>query len=598
MFNLPSIPNRAAGTSSDSLVPSTTFKGTTGVAVTHEFEAAVVVDVILDETHPEIKKTKLDIIRTPLQADGVIHQEEDVDLSYIGRVLIRPIRTFRSADRETLKWALPLDAGDEYPLLNEIVSVVNYMGSWYYTKKINLRNRVNNNVDFGVELDTGDGFPDGIRDPKNPSIAYMGPKSSTGSDSKNKRMNGVVGRYFKINNRIRRLKRFEGDTMIESRFGSSIRFGTYDNNPNWYSGDPTYADYKDQGGNPMILIRNRQRPIVSQQFDVMSNEDNVYDSDLNPSGIRSNETNGEEFEEDFNSYIHESINWDGSSIHITSGQTISKWKPKLHFRKLHFQSNGGALGEDQTVASGFREEQPAYSPSKASKFRYPILNQDQIVMHSDRIIISARNNEIFQYAKKRLQLVTDQEFCVDAHEQMVFTTNEKVVINSPHIYLGEYNQTREPAMLGQTSIEWLYDLCEWLHTHTHWYHHSHPDAGAESPSNTQQRVEEPSLNALQNRLPTLLSKRVFMTGGGYAPGADGQDIERLDNTRVGRINNTPGGYYVAKPGAFRGAGGRIVSGTTNGLVEPEAGGAQAPPPPPPQGPQRLGSPGSRGRFGG
>jgi hypothetical protein len=544
-------PNRASGTSADGLTSSQAFKGSTNQIVTDEFEAATVVDIILDENHPEVKRNSVDVPRTPVKTDGAPHDDGVPDLSYIGRALIRPINTFRSADRGTLKWAIPLEAGDEYPLINELVSVVYYLGQWYYTKKINLKNRVNSNVDFSVELDVGDGFEGVIRDPNNVDTTYKGEKSTIGIDTENLRVNGVMGRYFKFNNRIRKLRRFEGDAMIESRFGSSIRFGAYDTNRENDSGDPIYVDYSDQGGNPMILIRNRQRPIAAKQFDVMSQQNNIHDVNSNPSGIR------EEFEQDFNSYIHESVNWDGTSIHITSGLTESKWKAKLHFRKLHFQSD-----------DGIKSEQTNYSPTGASKFKYPKLTGDQVVIHSDRIVISSRSNEIFQYAKKRLQLVTDQEFCVDAHEQMVLTTNEKFVVNSPHIYLGEYNQTKEPALLGQTTIEWLYDLCEWLHNHTHWYHHSHGwHTSAESPSTTQKRVERPELLALQQRLPKLASKRVFMTGGGYAPGSDGQSIERLDNGRIGRIGNTPGGYYVSKPGSF---GGRIEGETTNGSIGPDA----------------------------
>lgn len=558
--------NRKAGLTSDGLTINTRLLGQTGAIVKDEFEAAVVVDVIMDETHPEIKNNKLNIYTTPLTATGTPHDELVNDLSYIGRVKVRPVCSFRAAPYQSLKWALPLDAGDEYPLINEIVSVVYYLGDWYYTRKINLKNRVNSNADFSVELDLGDGFSGVIHDPRNLDAEFNGVKSSVGVDITNRRINGVLGRYFKFNNRIRRLKRFEGDTIIESRFGSSIRFGAYDNNRLNDVGDQTYTDYKDQGGNPMILIRNRQRPIVTEQRDILSQTDDTYSVD-NPSGIRSEAVHTDKFEEYFDSYIHESINWDGSSIHITSGLTVSKWKPRLHFRKLHFQSDGDLNEAGQSVTTGFKEEQPTYSPPGASKFRYPVLNKDQLIIQSDRIIISARSGEIFNYAKKRLQLVTDQEFCVDAHEQMVFTTNEKVVFNSPHIYLGEYNQTREPAMLGQTSIEWLYDLCEWLHNHTHWYHHSHPDAGAESPSNTQKRVEEPQLRALQQRLPNLLSNRVFLTGGGYASGIDGVNITGLDNARVGRASQTPGGYYVSKPGSF---GGKIEENTTSGIVNPKA----------------------------
>jgi hypothetical protein len=66
--------------------------------------------------------------------------------------------------------------------------------------------------------------------------------------------------------------------------------------------------------------------------------------------------------------------------------------------------------------------------------------------------------------------------------------------------------------LGQTTLDWLYDLCEWLKEHTHWYNHSHPDAGGAEPNQTQKPVQIKQLEALQARLEPLLSRRVFVTG--------------------------------------------------------------------------------------
>jgi hypothetical protein len=150
------------------------------------------------------------------------------------------------------------------------------------------------------------------------------------------------------------------------------------------------------------------------------------------------------------------------------------------------------------------------------------------------LILSARYGELFQYSKKRHGIVTDSEFTVDAHDQIVMTTHVKTVFNSPLIFLGEYDQSGEPALLGQTTVNWLYELCEWLLAHTHWYHHVHPDAvtkdgeGVDTkqpePLQTQAPVQVLKLMALRDNLQTIMSRRVFITGGGYAPGQNGATI--------------------------------------------------------------------------
>jgi hypothetical protein len=93
--------------------------------------------------------------------------------------------------------------------------------------------------------------------------------------------------------------------------------------------------------------------------------------------------------------------------------------------------------------------------------------------------------------------------------------------------LGEYDQTSEPVLLGQTSVNWLYELCNWLLEHTHWYNHTHPDAKMtteDSPDKTQTSVQVERLKILRDNLQALLSRRVFVTGGGYAHGSDGVQI--------------------------------------------------------------------------
>ena len=106
-----------------------------------QFEPAVVLDVILDDSHP-IFKTKININPTewPDAANDKPADQNDKDYTWIGRVLVRPFSSHKTVEKEKLPWALPLENTGitEYPLVNEVVSVVNYLGKVYYTRKINI----------------------------------------------------------------------------------------------------------------------------------------------------------------------------------------------------------------------------------------------------------------------------------------------------------------------------------------------------------------------------------------------------------------------------------------------------------------------------
>jgi hypothetical protein len=165
----------------------------------------------------------------------------------------------------------------------------------------------------------------------------------------------------------------------------------------------------------------------------------------------------------------------------------------------------------------------------------PVLTGDQIVINTDRLVLSSRFAETLHFSKQRYAVVTDNEYSVDANDQVVITTNRLTCLNSPQIFLGQYGETNEPAMLGQTTVDWLYDLCNWMLDHVHWYHHVHPhphgheDAGAinqqntmdAQPDQTQIPVQQITLKLLRDNLHKTLSRRVFLTGGGYAPGSNG-----------------------------------------------------------------------------
>lgn len=489
-----------------------------------QYEPAIVLDIVLDDSHPMFKRGLGNIIsplESPVDFRGMTPSETDRDYSSIGTALVRLCYSHVKLEKESLIWAIPIDSSmNSIPLLNEIVHVVKIFDRYYYTNRINTKNGCNTSADFRYEQTYGKK----LENRSYSAVKLRGPVSRFDSSPENSSggFNGILGNYFWFNKNIRNLRRFEGDTVVEGRFGQSIRMGAYDGDrkndsgihDNYISGNDKYG-----GGNPMVLIRNRQRPIAQMSAQSIHPLLNVL-PDITGSIEQKNVCG----------YVLEDINNDGSSIHMTSGKTESTFKTTC-YKKCFSQSQ--------------IEEQPRFSPTSSTSFKMPVFNRDQIVINSDRLILSSRFGESLHFSKKRYSIITDSEFTVDSHEQIVLTTNTKTVINSPAIYLGEYDVTSEPALLGQTTVDWLYDLCEWILKHTHYYNHSHPGAGAASPNTTQLPVQLQKLKELRDKLHTLMSRRVFLTGGGYAQGANGGVIQ--DGTPPLSINistgeGVPGGW--------------------------------------------------------
>jgi len=497
--------------------------GKSGNREFHELELGVVLDIVLDLKHPiyigaNLSQTRIDTKQWPVDLTGVPPAEGDPDLTWIGRVLVRPLVSGKITQKDKLKWAYPLENNvTEYPLINETVVLCEQDGKLYYSRKVNHRNWPNNNLDFTLEGLTS-GTTNTVLFSK---VALTGSIESKTNWKGDSGYHGFAGQYFYANPKIRTLHRFEGDLLLESRHGSEIVMKAFDKTRDNDSGDPKYPDYKD-GGNPMLILRNRQRQLlkVGQTLPLKHSP--------NPATII-----GTIEEKNVGGYLDENINHDGSSVYMTCGQTISEWVTTCFKRMFHDEKD---------------EEVSKFKGPSTFVFPNP-MKGDQIVINSDRLLFSARYEEILSYSKKRYGICTDNEFTVDAHQQMVLTTHTKIVLNSPAIYLGEYDETDEPVLLGQTTVNLLWDFLEMFKQHVHKHEHSHVDAGDPSPRMTQEPINPfvQQATALQVRLKNLLSRRVYVTGGGFAPGQNGASIP--EGTPPVKIDVGSG---VGAPGGFKG----------------------------------------------
>ena len=489
------------------------------VDIRSPIQLAVVVDVIFNENHVKLQdeyKQKINPQTVPLNYKNEPAKENDVDFSYIGRAKVRILSQEKKSSVEKLPWAIPLDQTiTQYPLVNELVLVQKVGNNYYYSKPLNKFN-FPTNIDYTVETVYSENGKPAV------PFYFDGNRATYTSAPIYSKYNniGYVGEYFISNPFIRLIRKNEGDTAIESRFGQSIRFSAYDNNRlNDKGSYPSYAlnsnllkESSGGGyGNPKITIRNRQRNISLDEPQQLHPKLPPIPK-ITPS------------EKNFGGQIDEDINNDGSTIQITSGKTESDWKTTVYKSIFGKTSNGEPT-----------EEQVRFNPKNSTPFVLPTLNGDQIVINTDRLVLSSRFAETLHFSKKRYAVTTDSEYTVDANDNVVITTNNTACINAPQIFLGQYGETNEPVLLGQTTVDWMYDLCNWLLDHVHWHHHvhphphTHPRSGNATPENTKDAnpdqtqipVQQIKLKLLRDNLHKTLSRRVFVTGGGYAPGSNG-----------------------------------------------------------------------------
>jgi hypothetical protein len=144
------------------------------------------------------------------------------------------------------------------PTKNEVVNLSTGAGGALYYERIGKTNNPNySSGDSTLKVNKAKDAA-GV----NQSAGYS-KVASTGiarSNAESEDSNGY-GKYFKADDTLHKLKLYEGDTLIESRFGQSIRFSGYNNPDNSFS--------------PTITIRNIENAISAKEDKTKSTEEDV-----------------------------------------------------------------------------------------------------------------------------------------------------------------------------------------------------------------------------------------------------------------------------------------------------------------------------------
>ena len=230
-----------------------------------EFTSVRVVDIILDINHP--KATSL---------GGV---------DAIGTIFYGDIISKKGIDNsESLPTAKPLFSYQKYlPLINEIVLLTEITIDKdnkskeklkLYLPNINIWNSPHHNAMPLTEY-----F-------KNGNNGYLSTQDGFTRTSQDNSLNISFGDYFQEKDFIKPLRPFEGDNILEGRFGNTIRLGSTSKPLNPWSQNGENSD-------PIIVIRNGQY-------------NNINDDTFNPN--------------------IEDINNDDSSIYLTSNQNVNNFE--------------------------------------------------------------------------------------------------------------------------------------------------------------------------------------------------------------------------------------------------------------------------------
>jgi hypothetical protein len=294
---------------------------------------AVVYDIILDDTHERIKKGKSTV------AD-------------IGAVAYRLLNDYSTTANE-LSYAIPYENSSvkTLPLINELVEIiVNDIGVFY--KKIQPGDGPNNSATINYistkfEIDNNSN----VESNSDASTIYRESVITNISNTKLSKSTkyNKFGNYFQFTPNIHKLKLYEGDSLLESRFGQSLRFSAYNNAKRSFS--------------PVTILRNGESSF-NRQLEATANVDDDINSDgsvivmgsndyqlpFQPGSVDNNGSSDFETKpESFNNYPTKLI---GNQLLINSGRIIlsAKTAEMIFYSKKNYGFiSDGAMSIDNKL---------------------------------------------------------------------------------------------------------------------------------------------------------------------------------------------------------------------------------------------------------
>lgn len=340
-----------------------------------------VYDVILDENHPYAKL-------------------KNVGSAYIGAIRFRTRNNF-IPDVSQLPVAFPADKNfKNLPVRNELVEIQEIGPNNFVYRRFG--HEINPTLSANA-FSISSAFPV-IKKNSNKAKDYKEQKE-TNIPKSNINENSVYdgfGKYYKTQQGIHRLKLYEGDSLIESRFGQSIRFSAFNNTKNVFS--------------PTLIIRNGESSFNNKKNGIVG--------------------------------VEEDINRDGSIIALASGQ-----------HQLAFQPGN----VDDKGKSDFKTKPDSFEnyPDKLIGDQL-LLNSGRIILSakSGEMIFYSKKNYGF-ISDGAMSIDNKGGIDISVGDDINIITNGRninFVTGNGAIFLGD--KDREPMVKGQSLVDVLGNLID------------------------------------------------------------------------------------------------------------------------------------------
>lgn len=350
----------------------------------------LVVDVIVDHNHPEYSKK-----------DGY----------NVGAIKARIFSRDNSVDSEELPWADPIDFEvKQLPLIGETVLLQKLLTKFYYSRRIPLTHRVQENAMLKTEE---------LVNQRNTNTL----SNAAASESEVEAAPHRFGSYWKPDIRVRPLKHFEGDTIIEGRMGHSIRFGS------------SQMDPSSEAMAPSLILRSGQAKDIETK---------------------------EAIKKGYFGLILEDVNQDASTLWLTSDQIIPFEPITIDTDSFYRSIKNPPSKFDKATVVGNSDR----IILNAKKTHVMMFANEEIYLNAfgrigidtDDTIFMTAVNDISYRASRNIDFVADKNYVIAAGKHMLVSATDGISLVSKKIYIGTEKEEKEPIVCGQLLAKWLNDF--------------------------------------------------------------------------------------------------------------------------------------------